>query len=138
MNFFQGIKGTGLYGSITSKDLEGAPLLSAARPAVAPAVAPTAPVAPVVRAEGVDIPVSNIRAIIAKRLLESKQTIPHYYLTVDIKMDAALEMRERFNKILEKEKVKLSVNDIIIKGMAMACKKVPEGNSSWLGEVIRQ
>lgn len=132
----EGIKGTGLYGSITSKDLEGAPLLSAARPAVAPAVAPT--VAPVPSAEGVDIPVSNIRAVIAKRLLESKQTIPHYYLTVDIKMDAALEMRERFNKILEKEKVKLSINDIIIKGMAMACKKVPEGNSSWLGEVIRQ
>ncbi|XP_006614413.1 dihydrolipoyllysine-residue acetyltransferase component of pyruvate dehydrogenase complex, mitochondrial isoform X2 [Apis dorsata] len=133
----EGIKGTGLYGSITSKDLEGAPLLRAVQPAVAPAVAPT--VAPAVPpAEGVDIPVSNIRAIIAKRLLESKQTIPHYYLTVDIKMDAALEMRERFNKILEKEKVKLSVNDIIIKGMAMACKKVPEGNSSWLGEVIRQ
>ncbi|XP_031771081.1 dihydrolipoyllysine-residue acetyltransferase component of pyruvate dehydrogenase complex, mitochondrial isoform X3 [Apis florea] len=135
----EGIKGTGLYGSITSKDLEGAPALTAVQPAVVPTVAPTVtPVSPAVLAEGVDIPVSNIRAIIAKRLLESKQTIPHYYLTVDIKMDAALEMRERFNKILEKEKVKLSVNDIIIKGMAMACKKVPEGNSAWLGEVIRQ
>lgn len=53
-------------------------------------------------------------------------------------MDAALAMREQFNKLLEKDKIKLSVNDIIIKGMAMACKKVPEGNSSWLENVIRQ
>lgn len=87
---------------------------------------------------GVDVPVSNVRAIIAKRLLESKQTIPHYYLSIDVKMDAALEMREQFNKMLEKDKIKLSVNDIIVKGMAMACKKVPEGNSAWLGEIIRQ
>jgi len=87
---------------------------------------------------GIDIPVSNIRAIIAKRLLESKQTIPHYYLSVDVKMDATLAMREQFNKLLEKDKIKLSINDIIIKGIAMACKKVPEGNSAWLGNTIRQ
>ncbi|XP_025996970.1 dihydrolipoyllysine-residue acetyltransferase component of pyruvate dehydrogenase complex, mitochondrial isoform X3 [Solenopsis invicta] len=120
----QGLKGTGLYGSVTSKDLAGAPV----QPAATTVGAPT----------GVDIPVSNIRAVIAKRLLESKQTIPHYYLSVDVKMDAALAMREQFNKLLEKDKIKLSVNDIIIKGMAMACKKVPEGNSAWLGNVIRQ
>lgn len=101
----------------------------AVHPTVAAATAAT---------KGTDVPVSSIRAIIAKRLLESKQTIPHYYLSIDVKMDVALEMREQFNKMLEKEKVKLSVNDIIIKGMAMACKKVPEGNSAWLGEVIRQ
>ncbi|XP_076752629.1 dihydrolipoamide S-acetyltransferase muc [Xylocopa sonorina] len=123
----QGLKGTGLYGSITSKDLAGAP-----------AVQPVG-VTPIAGAPaGIDIPVSNIRAVIAKRLLESKQTIPHYYLSIDVNMDAALEMREKFNKMLEKEKVKLSVNDIIIKGMALACKKVPEGNSAWMGEVIRQ
>lgn len=98
-----------------------------------PLVTPVTPVS-----TGVDIPVSNIRAIIAKRLLESKQTIPHYYLSIDIKMDTVLAMREKFNKLLEKDKIKLSVNDIIIKGMAMACKKVPEGNSAWLGNVIRQ
>lgn len=120
----QGLKGTGLYGSVTSKDLEGAVV----QPGITTVGAPT----------GIDIPISNIRLIIAKRLLESKQTIPHYYLSMDIKMDAALAMREQFNKLLEKDKVKLSVNDIIIKGMAMACKKVPEGNSSWLGNVIRQ
>ncbi|CAL1680902.1 unnamed protein product [Lasius platythorax] len=121
----QGLKGTGLYGSITSKDLESA---VAVHPGIPTVGAPA----------GIDIPVSNIRAVIAKRLLESKQTIPHYYLSIDVKMDAALAMREQFNKLLEKDKVKLSVNDIIIKGMAMACKKVPEGNSAWLGNIIRQ
>lgn len=89
-------------------------------------------------AGGVDIPVSNVRGVIAKRLLESKQTIPHYYLTIDVKMDAALKMREQFNRLMEKENVRISVNDIIIKAMAMACKKVPEGNTAWLGNVIRQ
>lgn len=128
----KGLKGSGLYGSVTSKDLEGAPAL-AAQPGTAAAAAPVGS-AP----GGIDIPVSSIRAVIAKRLLESKQSIPHYYLSIDVNMDAALKMREQFNKMLEKEKVKLSVNDIIIKGMAMACKKVPDGNSAWFGEVIRQ
>lgn len=123
----EGCKGTGLFGSITAKDLEGA--VPAAQPGMAAMAGGPG---------GVDIPVSNIRAVIAKRLHESKQSIPHYYLSVDIKMDAALEMREHFNKMLEKDKVKLSVNDIIIKGMAMACKKVPEGNSAWMGDFIRQ
>ncbi|XP_031850010.1 dihydrolipoamide S-acetyltransferase muc isoform X2 [Nomia melanderi] len=123
----QGLKGSGLYGSITSKDLGAAAPAAAVQPGVAMGVP-----------GGFDVPVSNIRAVIAKRLLESKQTIPHYYLSIDIKMDAALEMRNQFNKMLEKDKVKISVNDIIIKGMAMACKKVPEGNSAWMGDVIRQ
>ncbi|XP_051175324.1 dihydrolipoyllysine-residue acetyltransferase component of pyruvate dehydrogenase complex, mitochondrial isoform X2 [Leptopilina boulardi] len=119
----QGLTGSGLFGSIKAKDLEGA---SAA--GVGTSMTPG----------GVDIPVSNIRGVIAKRLLESKQTIPHYYLQMDIRMDEALAMRTNFNKLLEKEKVKISVNDIIIKGMAMACLKVPEGNSAWLGNIIRQ
>ncbi|XP_015598470.1 dihydrolipoyllysine-residue acetyltransferase component of pyruvate dehydrogenase complex, mitochondrial isoform X2 [Cephus cinctus] len=121
----EGLKGTGLFGSITSKNLEGASLAQSVLGATN-------------IAGGQDIAVSNIRGVIAKRLLESKQTIPHYYLTVEVKMDAALAMREQFNKIMEKEKVKLSVNDVIIKAIAMACKKVPEGNSAWLGNVIRQ
>ncbi|KAJ8683200.1 hypothetical protein QAD02_018992 [Eretmocerus hayati] len=130
----QGLKGSGLFGSITSKDLANA--VSVGAPAVgAPGVGVASPIA---TAGGQDIPISSIRGVIAKRLLESKQTIPHYYLTIEVKMDEALAMREQFNKILEKEKVKLSVNDLIIKGMAMACRKVPEGNSAWLGDKIRQ
>ncbi|XP_046478907.1 dihydrolipoyllysine-residue acetyltransferase component of pyruvate dehydrogenase complex [Neodiprion pinetum] len=128
----QGLKGSGLYASVTSKDLAGA---SAAAPSSSVGAPTSAPAAGGVYT---DIPVSNIRGVIAKRLLESKQNIPHYYLTVDIKMDAALQMREQFNKMLEKEQVKLSVNDIIIKGIAMASKKVPDGNTAWLGDVIRQ
>ncbi|XP_076669914.1 dihydrolipoamide S-acetyltransferase muc isoform X2 [Andrena cerasifolii] len=129
----EGLKGSGLFGSITSKDLAGASA-AGVQPAASAVGAQPAGAVP----GGVDVPVSNVRAIIAKRLLESKQTIPHYYLTIDVKMDAALAMRAQFNKMLEKEKVKVSVNDIIIKGMAMACKKVPEGNSAWMGQVIRQ
>lgn len=124
----QGLKGSGLYGSITSKDLAGA----------GPAVAGVQPGMAIGAPGGIDVPVSNIRAVIAKRLLESKQAIPHYYLSVDVHMDAALAMREQFNKMMEKEKVKVSVNDIIIKAIAMASKKVPEGNSAWMGDIIRQ
>ncbi|XP_033334918.2 dihydrolipoamide S-acetyltransferase muc isoform X3 [Megalopta genalis] len=124
----QGLKGSGLYGSITSKDLAGA----------GPAIAGIQPGMAMGAPGGIDVPVSNIRAVIAKRLLESKQAIPHYYLSVDVKMDAALAMREQFNKMMEKEKIKVSVNDIIIKAIAMASKKVPEGNSAWMGDVIRQ
>ncbi|XP_033219494.1 dihydrolipoyllysine-residue acetyltransferase component of pyruvate dehydrogenase complex, mitochondrial isoform X2 [Belonocnema kinseyi] len=129
----EGLKGSGLFGSIRSQDLVGASSAGVSAGAGASSAGIGTPVA-----GGVDIPVSSIRGVIAKRLLESKQTIPHYYLTMDIRMDVALALREQFNKILEKEKVKLSVNDIIIKGMAMACVKVPEGNSAWLGNVIRQ
>lgn len=86
----------------------------------------------------VDIPISGVRGIIAKRLLQSKQTIPHYYLTAEIEMDNLIKLREQFNKTLEKEKVKLSVNDFIIKAAAMACLKVPEANSAWMDSYIRQ
>lgn len=129
----QGMKGSGLFGSVTSKDLAGASPTSTPAAVATPAGAATVAVP-----GGKDIPISSIRGVIAKRLLESKLTIPHYYLTMEVKMDEALSMRQQFNKLLEKEKIKLSVNDLIIKGMAMACKKVPEGNSAWLGDKIRQ
>lgn len=124
-------RGSGLYGSLTSKDLDG---LGAAGAAPAAASAPVMPAG----AAFVDIPVSGVRGVIAKRLLESKTTIPHYYLTVDCNVDKILELRARFNKSLEKSGAKLSVNDFIIKAVATACKKVPECNSAWLGNVIRQ
>lgn len=126
-------QGSGAFGSITSKDLSG---LSAAGPAVGGA--PPAPISVPAGAAYVDIPVSNTRAVIAKRLLESKVTIPHYYLTVDINIDKLTELRAKFNKKLEKEGVKLSLNDFIIKAVAHASRKVPEANSSWHGSFIRQ
>lgn len=125
-------RGSGLYGSLTSKDLSGME-----SGAAAPSAGPQVHSIPA-GAAYVDIPVSNVRGVIAKRLLESKNTIPHYYLTVDCNVDKVLELRARFNKSLEKSGSKLSVNDFIIKAAAIACKKVPEVNSAWLGNVIRQ
>jgi pyruvate dehydrogenase E2 component (dihydrolipoamide acetyltransferase) len=129
-------KGTGLFGSITSSDLEG--MAAAVRPAAAGAAPPAAPANVPSGAPHIDIPVSGMRATIAKRLLQSKQNVPHYYLSIECNVDKLLKLRSRFNKQLEKEKVKLSVNDFIVKAVALACKKVPEANSAWMDSVIRQ
>lgn len=143
-------RGSGAYGSITSKDLGS---LSSGASAPAPTAVPAGQAY-------VDIPVSNTRTVIAKRLLESKVTIPHYYLTVDVNIDAVsdfdhafpfetkpiniffrfqiIKVRSEFNKQLEKEGVKLSFNDFVVKATALASRKVPEANSSWHGSFIRQ
>lgn len=123
-------KGTGLFGSITSSDL---PAAGAAPTAAAPAPAAVPSGSPYI-----DIPVSGVRGVIAKRLLQSKQTIPHYYLSVEVNVDKLVKIRSKFNKKLEKSGVKLSVNDFIIKAVALASVKVPEANSAWLDSVIRQ
>ncbi|CAH1954669.1 unnamed protein product [Acanthoscelides obtectus] len=133
-------KGSGLYGSITSSDL---PAAGAAAPASAHGAPPSAAASLVVppapsSSPYVDIPVSAMRATIAKRLLQSKTTLPHYYLTIEVNVDKLLQERAKFNKKLEKQGIKLSVNDFIIKAVAMACKKVPEANSYWMDSVIRQ
>ncbi|XP_063229830.1 dihydrolipoyllysine-residue acetyltransferase component of pyruvate dehydrogenase complex, mitochondrial [Bacillus rossius redtenbacheri] len=122
-------KGSGMFGSIKSTDLRGEVATAASKMSVATAVR---------GAPSEDLPVSNIRGIIAKRLLESKQTIPHYYLTIDARIDKILEIRSKLNKQLEKEGGKLSINDFVIKAAAMACTKVPEANSSWMDVFIRQ
>lgn len=125
-------KGTGLYDSITSADLDK---LAAASPAVS-AGAPMP--APAPGAAYVDIPVTNIRQTIAKRLLASKTTIPHYYLTIDVEVDKLLALRNKINKKLEKSGQKVSVNDFIIKATAQALLKVPEANAAWMESFIRQ
>ncbi|RWS24951.1 Dihydrolipoyllysine-residue acetyltransferase component of pyruvate dehydrogenase complex-like protein [Leptotrombidium deliense] len=116
--------GTGPGGRIVSKDLASAPSAVSG--------------AAITGAAYVDIPLTGMRQTIAKRLLESKQTIPHYYLTVDCVVDELLRLRKQVNAMLEKENVKVSVNDFIIKAAAMACRLVPEVNSSWQGTFIRQ
>ncbi|XP_059158007.1 dihydrolipoyllysine-residue acetyltransferase component of pyruvate dehydrogenase complex, mitochondrial-like [Physella acuta] len=86
-----------------------------------------------------DIPLSNMRQVIAKRLTLSKQTIPHYYLNTEINVDKILSIRKDLNATLEKRKMnKISVNDFIIKAAALACQKVPEANSAWMGDFIRR
>ncbi|CAG5874009.1 unnamed protein product [Menidia menidia] len=76
--------------------------------------------------------------VIAQRLMQSKQTIPHYYLSVDVNMDQVIELRKELNEEVKAQNIKLSVNDFIIKASALACLKVPECNSSWMETVIRQ
>lgn len=82
------------------------------------------------------VTVSNMRAIIAKRLLESKNTIPHFYLDIEIDAGPLLELRAQLNTALEQEGVKLSVNDFVLKGAAEALRKVPAANASWEGNAI--
>jgi pyruvate dehydrogenase E2 component (dihydrolipoamide acetyltransferase) len=125
------VQGSGPGGRIVKADLEAAP-------AKAAAPAPAQAVAPVPAAEG-EIPheavkLSNMRKTIARRLTESKQTIPHYYLTVDIQLDALLKLRSDLNKGLEPRGIKLSVNDLLIKALAMALIEVPTANVSYTGE----
>ncbi|XP_078055103.1 dihydrolipoyllysine-residue acetyltransferase component of pyruvate dehydrogenase complex, mitochondrial isoform X2 [Mustelus asterias] len=125
------IKGTGPDGQIRKKDVDSFV------PSKAPT--PSAPaVAPVPTGTFTDIPLSNIRKVIAQRLIQSKQTIPHYYLSIDVNMDRILELRKELNEEVKSENIKLSVNDFIIKASALACLKIPEVNSSWLDTVIRQ
>jgi pyruvate dehydrogenase E2 component (dihydrolipoamide acetyltransferase) len=76
-----------------------------------------------------------MRKTIAKRLVESKQTVPHYYLSVSIQMDEVLKLRANLNL---KSTVKISVNDLLVKASALACIKVPECNSQWHGDKIRK
>ena len=122
------VKGSGPDGRIIREDVEKY------KPELASAgVAPVDP-----SADYVDIPLSNMRRTIASRLAESKVQSPHFYLTIDIQMDKVLKLREVFNKSLADKGAKLSINDFVVKAVAKALEDVPEANSAWLGEIIRQ
>lgn len=125
------VKGTGPDGRIIREDVEK----YKPEPASAGVGSP-APADP--SADYVDIPLSNMRRTIASRLAESKVQSPHFYLTVDIQMDKVLKLREVFNKSLADKGAKLSINDFVVKAVAKALEDIPEANSAWLGEVIRQ
>lgn len=83
------------------------------------------------------VPVSNMRGVIAKRLIESKTQIPHFYLDIEVDAAPMLELRQQLNTGLEKDGVKLSVNDFILKASAEALRRVPTVNSSWEGTQVR-
>ena len=103
----------------------------------APEIAPAKPAAVPAATDGTytDTPVSQMRKVIAKRLSESLFTAPHFYLTMEIVMDKAMETRVKLNEL---SPVKLSFNDMVIKACAVALKQHPAINSSWLGDRIRQ
>ncbi|RKP08488.1 2-oxoacid dehydrogenases acyltransferase-domain-containing protein [Thamnocephalis sphaerospora] len=132
------VHGSGPNGRITKADVEkliasGKPRCTGAGAASAAAPAATGPAA----AAYTDIPLTNMRKTIAKRLTEAKQQLPHYYLTIEVQMDKINQLRQAFNQTSE-GKYRLSVNDFVIKASAQALKDVPEVNSAWHGEQIRQ
>jgi pyruvate dehydrogenase E2 component (dihydrolipoamide acetyltransferase) len=116
----------------------GAPARAEApRPAEAPGIAPAMPPAPLPAEPYEEIKLSNMRKVIARRLTEAKQTIPHYYLTVDCELDALLKLRAELNARSGAD-YKLSVNDFVIKALALALRKVPAANRGWGGDKLYQ
>jgi pyruvate dehydrogenase E2 component (dihydrolipoamide acetyltransferase) len=143
------ISGSGPHGRIVKADVEQArpapaaaapapPAAQAATPSAAPAVTPAAaaPVAPppAFGQAFTELPLSGMRKVIARRLTEAKQTVPHFYLTVDYRLDKLLALRADLNA---RGEVKLSVNDFIIRGAALALRKVPAANASFTETAIR-
>jgi pyruvate dehydrogenase E2 component (dihydrolipoamide acetyltransferase) len=131
------VSGSGPHGRIIRADVENAAPVSAAAPA---AYAPVnsinaAALADALGQRYVAVPNSQVRRVIAKRLLESKQTIPHFYLTIDCALDKLLAMRAEINAAGD---VKISVNDFIIKAVAKALQKIPAANVSWSEDAILQ
>jgi pyruvate dehydrogenase E2 component (dihydrolipoamide acetyltransferase) len=143
------VQGSGPRGRIVRADVEAA----AGKPAAAPLTSPVrgeidspkaagegaprtpAPTAPITS----DIPHSveklgNVRKVIARRLTEAKQTVPHIYLTLDVELDALLKLRGELNKALEPRGIKVSVNDLVIKALAVALRQVPKCNVSFAGD----
>lgn len=126
------VQGSGDGGRIVKQDIDNyKPAAKAGSEAPRGAAATSAPAGQVSFEE---VPVSQMRKVIAKRLAESKFTAPHFYLTMSIDMDKAVESRARLN---ETSKVKISFNDLVLKACAVALKQHPAVNSSWLGDKIR-
>lgn len=131
---FSGIKGSGENGRIVKKDVENyQPSAQPAATVSPPKAAPAQPSVAFTPGEDSETPNSQMRNIIAKRLAESKFTAPHYYLTVEINMDKAIEARKEINSVPD---TKVSFNDMVIKAVAVALRKHPQVNSSWAGDKI--
>jgi len=129
------VAGSGDQGRITRKDVEGFKP-SAAAPAKESKPAATVVLPAVVGKESYDeVPVSQMRKTIARRLAESKFSAPHFYLTMEINMDKAIEARKSMNEFAQ---VKISFNDMVIRAVAAALRQHPDVNVSWLGDKIRR
>lgn len=126
----QDLEGTGEGGRIIKRDIDNF------KPKPASVAAPASASAMVAGQEGhTDKPLSQMRAVVARRLSESKFSAPHFYLRMTIKMDNAIEARKAMNEV---SPAKISFNDYIIKACAMALRKHPAVNSSWMGDFIRE
>ncbi len=147
------IEGSGPHGRIVKKDIEAA-LAAGVAPAPPPADRPTAPpadrpaappAAPAVEAPGmpayVEVPHTVMRKIIARRLVESKREAPHFYLTIDCRIDELLKVRKELNGRSPEEgpgAYRISVNDFVIRAAALALKQVPAANATWTATAIRR
>ena len=137
------LTGTGPGGRVVARDVAAA---AAAPVSAAPSGPINVAVAPPADGKGIqpdaDIPVGGMRATIARRLLESKNTVPHFYLEVEVDAAPLMGLRETLNKRLAEQggetALKLSVNDFILKASAEALRRVPAVNASWAGTSIRQ
>ncbi|WP_333819391.1 pyruvate dehydrogenase complex dihydrolipoamide acetyltransferase [Ohtaekwangia sp.] len=133
------IQGSGENGRVTKHDVENyKPAPAATQPAAGKEGKAAAPIVlpqVVGQVSFEDVPVSQMRKTIAKRLAESKFSAPHFYLTMEINMDKAVEARKSIN---EMSPVKISFNDIVIKATAAALRQHPDVNVSWLGDKIRR
>ncbi|MCL7464807.1 pyruvate dehydrogenase complex dihydrolipoamide acetyltransferase [Phaeovulum sp. NW3] len=138
------LQGSGPHGRIVKADVEGATAAAQApaptpTTAAAPAPAPVSASAVAKLYEGrsyEEVPLDGMRKTIAARLTEAKQTIPHFYLRREVRLDALMDFRAQLNKQLEHRGVKLSVNDFIIKACALALQAVPAANAVWAGDRV--
>ncbi|EEB10462.1 Dihydrolipoyllysine-residue acetyltransferase component of pyruvate dehydrogenase, putative [Pediculus humanus corporis] len=117
--------GSGIHGSIKAPDLQNFKSLKISQQSV------TQPAFE-------ELTSSNAQSVLTQHFSKSKQTIPHYYLSTEINIDNTVDMNTKINKLKEKDGISLSLNDFIIKATALACKQVPEANSSWQDTFIRQ
>ncbi|MEC7299394.1 MAG: pyruvate dehydrogenase complex dihydrolipoamide acetyltransferase, partial [Pseudomonadota bacterium] len=145
-----GLKGSGPHGRIVKADVEAAQAEAPAKAAASASAAPAAtaaasmPAGPSTEAvlkmyadrDFEEVKLDGMRKTIAARLTEAKQTIPHFYLRRDIRLDALMSFRSQLNKQLEPRGVKLSVNDFIIKACALALQQVPDANAVWAGDRV--
>ena len=142
------IRGSGPQGRIVKSDIEAtlspgrlAPAPASARTPTAPQPVPTAPVLSKERVAALagnppytERPLNAMRRVIARRLTESKQTVPHFYLTIDCEIDALLKIRSELNA--KSDAYRISVNDFVIRAAALALRQVPAANASWSDEAI--
>ncbi|AKM07000.1 pyruvate dehydrogenase complex dihydrolipoamide acetyltransferase [Pelagerythrobacter marensis] len=134
------ISGSGPNGRIVKADVEQADA-PAKTGSAAPAAEKKAPSATQQSDSGApfeELKLNNVRKVIARRLTEAKQSIPHIYLTVDVRLDALLKLRGELNASLEADEIKLSVNDLLIKALARALARVPQCNVSFQGDTLHQ
>jgi pyruvate dehydrogenase E2 component (dihydrolipoamide acetyltransferase) len=138
-----GLKGSGPNGRIVKADIDAAQA-GGAKPVAAPAAAPApspaarAPAAPIAAPHQL-VPHNNIRKIVARRLAEAKQSIPHFYVSIDVELDKLLKLRGELNAKSPADgptAFKLSVNDLVIKAAALTLRRVPRVNASWTDEAM--